>query len=343
MLPQDILIIQLRQLGDILLTTPCLRAIKNDNPKHRITMLTHRMGLAVLKNNPFLDELLSYDEEQIESQWKLLATLRRKKFTVAFDFMGNPRSAFYTLMSGAKHRLGFQSMRRLAYTQVLNRTPGPLYTVREKFRLLKLAGIEASDERLLMPWGDADLGPYNLLMTKPRFREAPLKVGLSPTHRKEVRRWPYDCYAQLADRLVKEKQAAVVWTWGPGEETIIDSILAMTKEETFKAPQTTLSELAALLSQLNLFVGNSNGASHFAVAADCPSLQIHGPSQAEDWCPMTDKHRAVQCNGELSGLSVDTVWEALEAAIVFEKKNLWRGPFLKKSSPPRLPPKNFRY
>jgi ADP-heptose:LPS heptosyltransferase len=61
-----------------------------------------------------------------------------------------------------------------------------------------------------------------------------------------------------------------------------------------KSPKTTFRELAALIGESHLFIGNSNGPSHVAVAMDTPSIQLHGPTSAVSWCPMTERHRAVQ-------------------------------------------------
>src|SRR5690606_32279301 len=108
------------------------------------------------------------------------------------------------------------------------------------------------------------------------FKDAPYRVALSPTHRRAVRRWPLASYAALADRLVNEWGAAVVWLWGPGEEAEIDAAMALTQAPTIKAPKTSFREMAALLGNMHLFVGNSNGPSHVAVADGICSLQLHG-------------------------------------------------------------------
>ncbi|MHA0111348.1 glycosyltransferase family 9 protein, partial [Klebsiella pneumoniae] len=81
---------------------------------------------------------------------------RARQFTHVFDFMNNPRSAFYTWMTGAPRRYAFDSTRWLAYTQTVPRSIRADYIVRDKFRLLRAAGIEASDERLVLPWTATD-------------------------------------------------------------------------------------------------------------------------------------------------------------------------------------------
>ncbi len=314
---QNILMIQLRQLGDILLTTPCLRAIKEDNPQHRITFLCHSMGREIFEGSPYIDELLTYDDKAPSQYWKLALSLRTRAYTMVFDFMANPRSAKFAWLTRSPQRFAFSTGRNFAFTHIIPRKEESDYIVHEKFELLKAAGFHPSSEALLMPWTEQDLGPFSKLMSDASFREAPFKVALSPTHRRENRRWPLEKYKLLAERLVEEKKAAVVWTWGPGEEGIVKALQAETRAPSYVSPRTSLKELTAMLSRFDLFVGNANGASHFAVAADCPTLKLCGPHTEERaWSPLSERHRTVKVWDDIQNLSVEDVWRAIES---FEK------------------------
>jgi ADP-heptose:LPS heptosyltransferase len=101
-------------------------------------------------------------------------------------------------------------------------------------------------------------------------------------------------WAELAVWLEKSKNAKVIWIWGPGEEQEIDDVIKLSGGVGVKSPKTTFRELAALIKESHLFIGNSNGPSHVAVAMDTSSIQLHGPTSAVSWCPMTERHRAVQ-------------------------------------------------
>jgi ADP-heptose:LPS heptosyltransferase len=194
-----------------------------------------------------------------------------------------------------------------------------MYIVREKFDLLRRLGIPAREEALVLPWGEEHLGPARA-MTNPdapewsAFASSSARVILSPTHRRPARRWPEASWAALADRLTREWNAAVVWLWGPGEEAETRRVMALCRERTFQALPTKFREMAALVAQADLFVANSNGPSHVAVAVKTPSLQLHGPTKAISWCPLTTLHRAVQStqDGRMEGISLDDVWRQLE-------------------------------
>lgn len=317
MAEETILIIQLRQLGDILLTTPVLRALKKAKPRARLTFLSAPMGRLILDDCPYLDEHFVYEDAWTWKEGLRLAnTLRERRFDLVLDFMNNPRSAFYTWRSGATRRLAFKSARRLAYTQTVARPEAGRYIVDEKFDLLRAAGFAPLDQGLVLPWFESHTRPLMKLWgERPAFRTAPLVVTLSPTHRRVPRRWPLDRYAALADRLVKDWGAEVVWLHGPGEEDLVARARAMCTTDTVLAPKTSFREMAALIANTDLFIGNSNGPSHVAVADNICSLQLHGPTQARSWCPMTEKHRAVEAvqTRSMEEISVDAVWQALQA------------------------------
>lgn len=309
---QNILMIQLRQLGDILLTTPCLRAIKEHNPHHRISFLCHSMGREILKDCPYLDELITYNDKSTLDYWLMLLSLRKRKFSMVFDFMANPRSAKFAWSTRSPKRYAFSTGRNWAFTHLIPRPKESDYVVREKFQLLKAAGFQAHNEELLMSWSDKDLGPYKELMEQKAFASAPFKVALSPTYRRPERSWPQEYFIELAERLVREKNAAVVWTWGPGEESIIQDMMRRTSVQTFSSPRTNLKELTALFAHLDLFIGNPNGASHFAVAAGCATLKLCAPEIASRaWSPRTEKHRMIKVWDDIKNLSVDSVWNSI--------------------------------
>lgn len=317
-----ILLIQLRQLGDILLSTPCIREIKRAWPDATIDFLCHPMGRLVLADNPYLSNLITYDPKgSWLAEWQLLRRLRRARYDIALDFMFNPRSALYARLSGAKRRLAFHSRRDAFFTEIVPQNPEVEYLVTEKFRYLKQLGIEGRSQQLDLPWSERDAAPVKAWINQnPSFAKAPFRVVLSPTSRRTERQWPLSHFARLADRLTREWGASVLWIWGPGEEEVIREVQSLCKESTLKSPPTSFRELAALIAQCDLYVGNTNGPSHVAVAVDTPSVQLHGPTYGRTWVPYTERHRAVTAGkdardtrGPISLISEEEVWQSLSS------------------------------
>jgi ADP-heptose:LPS heptosyltransferase len=281
------------------------------------------MGKLIVEGNPYIDQHITYHEKlSFIEEIQLLASFREAHFDYLLDFMFNPKSCLYVLASRADKKISFESSRSLLFDQVVPRG-GDAYIVDEKFRLLRALGISPESIKLDMPWGPSHLGPtielQKIVSTKA------IRVIIAPTHRRAQRRWPLQRYGQLATRLKNEWNSEVIWVWGPGEEQTIDECLSFTDGQTVKAPKTSLRELAALISNSDLFIGNSNGPSHLAVAADIPSLQLHGPTIATSWCPLTSKHHAVQATDKnMAELTLGEVWKELERMkdIVIESNQL---------------------
>lgn len=308
---EKILVIQLRQLGDILLTTPIFRELKRAKPNSHLTFFSHTMGKLIVEGNPYIDEHITYHEKlSFIEEIQLLASFRETHFDYLLDFMFNPKSCLYALASRADKKISFESSRSLLFDLVVPRG-GEAYIVDEKFRLLRALGISPESIKLDMPWGPSHMGPT--LEIQKTIATKAIRIIIAPTHRRAQRRWPLQRYGQLATRLKSEWNSEVIWVWGPGEEQTIDECLSYTDGQTIKAPKTNLRELAALISNSDLFIGNSNGPSHLAVAADIPSLQLHGPTIATSWCPLTSKHHAVQATDKnMMELTLGEVWQELE-------------------------------
>lgn len=306
-----VLLIQLRQLGDIILTTPSIRALRKHYPDAQIDFLSHRMGRLILENNPDINSLYTYSEsDRIHDKIALMWQLRRNRYDLVIDFMHNPRSALFAFMTRSPKRISFESRRRWAFTETFRHPSERVYIVREKFALLEPLGISCQDERLVLPWQKGDLKLYTDFQNKhPEFAQAPIRCAISATHRRMQRRWPLERYAELSDRMVRNWGACVVWLWGPGEKQLVQDAIKLCHEPVVLAPEGSFSEFSAFLCQFDFFVGNSNGPSHVAVAAQIPTLQLHGSSFAKSWSPMKGRHQAIQSDA-MANISVESVWQA---------------------------------
>jgi heptosyltransferase III len=257
--------------------------------------MTYPMGQLIIKDNPLVARHIIAPQKGIVDALTFARSLRREAYDVVFDFMATPRSAAITRLIPAGERVAFATSRSFLFTKTVAREETNEYIVREKFRLLKTIGIEATDTSMTLPVSETDYDVAKTFMNSwPSLSQSKFRVVLSPTHRRAIRKWPLERWAQLARWLEESKKASVIWIWGPGEEAEIDHVMSLAGGAGVKSPKTSFRELAALISESHLFIGNSNGPSHVAVAMDTPSIQLHGPTKAVSWCPMTERHQAVQ-------------------------------------------------
>src|SRR5580765_2003049 len=143
---RNLLIIKLRYIGDVLLATPTVRAIKAARPDVRVTMMVNRGTEDVLSGNPDIDEIVVLDKESLAAQWRLIAGLRRRRFGTVIDLTDGDRSAFLSWISGAPVRIGFNDEHRWrgrCYTQVIEPVPGVRHRIDRDLEPLKPMSIQA--------------------------------------------------------------------------------------------------------------------------------------------------------------------------------------------------------
>lgn len=282
------LVIQLRQIGDVILTTPIVRILKEAWPGCRVAFLTERPSDQLLVGNPYLDEVLLNDRK---GSWRdtlrLARELRKRRFEGVLDFMGNPRSALLTFLSGTPVRVSYPAKGRgLLYTHRI--APTREYAVEIKKRLLAPLGIESAWNRPEVflseeekRWGAEKRA--RLLGGAARL------VTVDPSHRRATRRWPAAHYGQVCRELRVAWDAATAVLWGPGEEADADAVVAASAGAAVKAPPTKLREMAALIAAADLHLGNCSAPRHLAVAVGTPTFTVLGATSA-GWTYPSPEH-----------------------------------------------------
>ena len=330
---ERILIIQFRRIGDVLLSTPVLRALRSAYPQSYIAFLTEPSPGRVLQSNPLLDEVIIRPRHATWcQQWQLLRHIRHQRFELVIDLIGNPRSAVLTCLSGARHRLAFARFpRSLLYTMLVpHHHPVPEYTVAKRLRLLEPLGIRATDLTPILPYTQCEQDTVAAFLRVHAITPKELLVCIDPTHHVPTRQWPGTHFSALVDMLRERLGARVLLLWGPGEEAQVQAIAAAARSQPVLIPAWDLQTLAALLAQADLFIGCNSAPLHIAVSQGIPTLTIMGATRSVNWIPPEPQHRAVlaglpcqPCEKNACGpplnmaclrtLTVETVFAAVQA------------------------------
>jgi ADP-heptose:LPS heptosyltransferase len=296
-MPDRILLIQLRRIGDVLMTTPSLRALRQAYPKAHIVYLTEAPSDRLFAHNPHVDEVwLTRRRAPWRERLALLGRLRRARFDLAIDFFSNPSSALMTWATRAPRRIGFDfRIRRWAYTDPVPASATRQYAPLDKGLLLAPLGVALGSPLPELPLGDAERAYADGLLASLGVTREDLLVALMPVSRQPYKRWPLDRFARVADWLIETHGAKVLFIWGPGEEDVVNRVRADMKQDALPGyPVPDLLELAALLERCTLYVGNDAGPRHFAIAVGTPSVGIFGRPFPENWTPPHDaRHRTV--------------------------------------------------
>ncbi len=290
---QKILVIKLRAIGDVLLSTVVLSNLRAAYPAAEIDMLTERLSADVLTGNSDLSSVVVFDPKG-ETALELLRRVRQRQYDLVIDLFGNPRSALIAFFSGAPERVGYRfGWRKHCYTTVVEPRGGAEHNTEFNLDALRALGIPIVSRKVVFPM-DADSTAH----AEKFFREAGLEgsfvVALNPGGGWPSKRWGTDQFATLGGMLAREWNAAVVVLWGPGERPEAERIReAMTSSCTL-IPPSTLKELAAILGRCSLLVTNDSGPMHIGAAVGTPVVALFGPTQPELQGPFNTLHAIVQ-------------------------------------------------
>jgi ADP-heptose:LPS heptosyltransferase len=302
---RSILVIRHRAGGDLLLTTPALRALRAAVPNARIDVLASRGMGAILSGNPDVDRVIEFDRKSLRSGLALYARLARGGYDAVLDLVSNPRSAFLTRLTRAPIRIGYDiAGRRGAYTLRVPREPTgadgrPVirYAPEAALEVLGAAGIEARGLDLTFHVSsEARAGADRWLGSPEAARDGSLPiVACLPTGSWPAKTWPPERFAEAMDALADT--ATILWIWGPGERAAVDSARASMRAPSLLAPPTGWQELGALLDRCAVLVSNDSGPKHVAVALGVPTVTIFGPTHPGTWHPSSGPHRALVADG----------------------------------------------
>ncbi len=287
---QRILAIQLRQVGDVLMCTPTLRALRRAFPEARIDFLVEPGPAKVLAGNPDITEVILRNPNRgwIETPW-IISLLRGRRYDVAMDFMANPRSTMISLLSGARLTISFAGGRRsFFYSRAVE--PEGAYSAAHKLSLLKPLGINGGKLRPIFVVSETAHAFISGWLDE-KGLEPGRFIAIDSTTRRVTRRWTR--FGEFADLLKKEHGASCVFLWGPGEEQYVDESLAACSEKHFKAPPTTIDNMAALIESAAALVGTESAPRHIAAALRVPSLTVIGSTRAENWTLPEPIHKII--------------------------------------------------
>ncbi len=285
-----ILLSRLRFMGDVILTTPLIRRLKEAFPEATLSYLTQDTFAPLLWHNPHLDEVIAWPVgRSITEQWRVYYQVRQRRFDLAIDLFGNPRTALMTWLTGAPVRVGGDFRGRGKLYNV--RVPAPtteLNAIDFHWRSLEALGIDKDDNRTeIFLTEEEEKWARNFLEERSLDLSRPV-VGLHPGATWPNKRWPEKYFAELAQGLI-EQTVQVLITQGPGEEPIASEVMRQISLRkptgAVSLPVLNLRQLASVQKQMQVFVSNDCGVMHLAVAAGTPTIGLFGPSQPHIWFP----------------------------------------------------------
>jgi heptosyltransferase-2 len=281
---QRILVIRLSSLGDILLTTPILRLLRQHCPGARIDFLVKAVYQELLRTHPCVDRLVLLQEGQ--SLFQALHALRQTRYDVVLDLHRTLRSRllYYGLSACRKLAYNKRPLRRAllvhlgwntlrAMTSVPELYAAPLYR-------LGISGPLPALEMHLEPGGREAMRAH-LARVFPEGSDRSL-LAVAPGARWPTKRWPVERFAAVAQELASAQRAAVVILGDINDKPMAQDLYRRLSVPVLDQTGTlTLMQTAAVLQQCRLLLSNDSGLMHMATALKVPVVAIFGPTVQE--------------------------------------------------------------
>ncbi len=287
-----VLVVRLRSIGDTVLSTPSLIALKRFLPEAQIDILLEDWVAPVLKGFDMVDNVLTVGKDaksRIETAWQI----RRNKYDVAFNLHGGTTAAFFVSASGAKHRVGYKNYQySFLYNHLLSSSADfwqreKTHSAEQQLALLGFVGVPVSDKprsRLIVTEQDAK--EMDLFLHIYGIDEGEIAL-IHPAAAFDTKQWSAENFAKVIDYLASRNIFSVVVA-SPKEEHTINEISEKTSTIFHSFTDLTLPEIKALASRAKIFVGNDSGIAHIAAAVETPSVVVFGSSNINHWRPWTD-------------------------------------------------------
>jgi len=280
-------------IGDVVMISPAMRAIRAHFRDARIAILAKSWVLETLSGDPFYDELIEYDDggrhRGAVGRLRLATLLRRRRFDLAILFQKAFDAAALACLAGARRRVGYATDRRSwLLTDALPLPPPGTHHAEAFLGIARALGCPIADPRPAFHLREEDRREAAAILDRAGlFGHAPL-VALHAGASKEPRAWHPDRFGLLGRRLVERHAARIVLLGSASERGLMDRIAASLPRQGAFLPEPALSlkTTGAILERCDLFVGNDSGPMHIAAALGVPTVAIFGPGSPGRTAPV---------------------------------------------------------
>lgn len=286
---QKVLLVRMRSIGDTVLATPSLFALKRFLPNVKVDILVEDWVAPLLNNHQHVDDVVVLERGGFMTRARMARELRAANYDVVYNLHGGTTATFLTRATGARHRVGFKSYQ---YAQLHNhQAPSPLmlwgqqktHSVEQQLALLGWTGVPVTDRpRTKLGISAEARATLHRLLTETGLSDRKIAL-LHPAAAFATKQWAVKNFARVAEFLAGRGFAPVAVA-GPNEKALLET-LCVEASVTVTTFDLSLPEVTALAAQSQLFVGNDSGIAHIAAAVGTPAVVIFGSSNIAHWRP----------------------------------------------------------
>ncbi|HXT64278.1 MAG TPA: glycosyltransferase family 9 protein [Pyrinomonadaceae bacterium] len=293
------LVIRLRSIGDTVLTTPSLFALRRFLPHSEIDILLEDWVAPVLEGSDLIDRVITIPRDSASARARVARELRSARYDVVYNLHGGTTATFLTRATGAKHRVGFENYQ---YARLHNHVaPSPLaiwqrptlHSVEQQLALIGWTGVPVTDR----PPTQLAVAESASMSVAEKLHAAGFDGGepitmIHPTAAFDTKQWAVEKFARVTSDL-RDRGLVPVIVVTPNEKDIAEKFVAQSSARCLTLTDLSLPEVTALAARARLFVGNDSGIAHIAAAAGAPTVVIFGSSNRNHWRPWTTQSNEI--------------------------------------------------
>jgi len=279
-----ILIVNVNWVGDVLFSTPLIRAVREKFPTAHIACMLVQRCREVLELNPHLNEIIIYDEENahrgLAGKLKFIGHLRRKRFDTAIFLHRSFTRGLIVFLAGVRERIGYYTKKRsFLLTKPLAVPDEEKHRVDFFLNLAGPLGILPKNRNYEFFVSDEDRKAVKEYLRNQGVRDSDAVIAINPGGNWEPKRWPAEMFAGLADMLQKRFKAKIVITGAKKDVRLAEYISSrMEQKPVILCGKTSLKELGALFERATLAISGDSGPLHIAVSMGTRAIALFGPT-----------------------------------------------------------------
>ena len=291
---QRIVIVKLSAIGDVVQALPALEALKRTFPGVPIDWVVEEAAAGILEDHPLIDRLLVSRRRTwlrslrnpfrawsgIQGLFRFIGELRRERYSIAIDLQGLLKSGVVMGLLRSERKIGFDRTRELSYLFLNERLPAydiEKHALERYLDVARYLGAEDPAPTCKLPI-DREVSAMRKRL-EGAVRPGTHVVLINPMARWETKLWDEQRFAELADRLIEERNATVIFTGSTADRAVTTRIRGRMKEQALDwTGETSLKELAALARLADAVISTDTGPMHLAAAAGGRVVALFGPT-----------------------------------------------------------------
>lgn len=281
---RKILIIRLRRMGDNIMTTPVITALKKGCPQASLTYVVEQPFREIVEGNPYLSRIIVLPRKQKSRDLiKSIKQIRKTKYDVLIDLFGGPKAAWITLFTKARLKIGYAvRYKSFIYDRRISRSSkkGPIHSVENHINLVRALGIEVNPiPPLLVPEASGEekekISDFIEKNNLNRFKIIVFHIGAGSMFRD----WGKDNMVELIKMLSQGQKTRIILVGSTEDQKRAEQVVKESGVQLFSlAGRLGLKELRELIKRSDLFVGPDSGPMHLAASTETPIVAYFGPT-----------------------------------------------------------------